>query len=72
VTELVARIDSLRLLLLAQCHDLASVEATLRAITARIDLLVPASPNYVAAHRRIDELLAQRDELLAAAGLGGG
>jgi hypothetical protein len=60
-----ARSDSLLLLLLAQCHDLPSVEATLRAITQRLDVLPVGGPEYVAAHRRIDELLIQREQLVA-------
>jgi hypothetical protein len=59
-----ARSDTLTLLLVAQCADLPSVEATLRAITERIDVLEVDGPEYVAAHRRIDELLRQREQLV--------
>lgn len=61
-----ARIDSLRLLLAAQPpDDIEAVEVLLRAITERIDELQPGSPAHQHAHRRIDELLTIRDQLIA-------
>lgn len=61
----VARVDTLRLLLAAEIpDDLASIEAVLTAITARIDVAGTAHTNYDAAHAKIDALLAARDRLL--------
>lgn len=60
------RSASLALLLIAQpAPDLESVEATLRAITERIDVLEPGSEDYAAAHARIDELLNVRAQLVS-------
>ena len=40
--------------------DVASIEATLRAIAARLDA-VTGTEEYAAAHQRIDDLLTARD-----------
>jgi hypothetical protein len=42
-------------------EDVASIEATLRAITARLDAAI-GDEEYTQAHQRIDELLTARDE----------
>jgi hypothetical protein len=42
--------------------DVASIEATLRAITARLDA-VTGSEEYAAAHQRLDDLLTARDRV---------
>jgi len=41
-------------------EDVASIEATLRAITSRLDA-VEDTDEYEHVHRRIDELLTARD-----------
>lgn len=41
-------------------EDVPSIEATLRAITSRLDAAV-GTEEYDQAHRRIDELLTARD-----------
>ncbi|HEY3529569.1 MAG TPA: hypothetical protein VGK78_10485 [Nocardioides sp.] len=41
-------------------EDVASIEATLRAITARLDAAI-GTEEYDQAHQRIDELLTARD-----------
>ena len=43
-------------------EDVPSIEATLRAITARMDAVV-GSDEYDYVHHRIDELLTARDEV---------
>lgn len=58
-----SRADTLRLLLVAEVADLAACEATLVAITQRIDELEPGSADHAAAHRRINELLSLREDL---------
>jgi hypothetical protein len=40
--------------------DVASIEATLRAITARLDAVI-GTDEYEQVHHRIDELLTARD-----------
>jgi hypothetical protein len=40
--------------------DVASIEATLRAITARLDSVV-GDEEYARAHHRLDELLTARE-----------
>jgi hypothetical protein len=40
--------------------DVASIEATLRAITARLDAVI-GTEEYDQVHHRIDELLTARD-----------
>ena len=40
--------------------DVGSIEATLRAITARLDAAI-GDDEYAAAHHRLDELLTARD-----------
>jgi hypothetical protein len=40
--------------------DVASIEATLRAITSRLDAVI-GTDEYDQAHHRIDELLTARD-----------
>lgn len=64
------RHQALELLLARQIPaDVASIEATLRAITSRVDAAI-GDEEYDHAHRRIDELLtareraARRDEVL--------
>lgn len=47
-------------------EDVAAIEATLRAIAARMDV-VEDDPEYDLVHRRIDELLVARDEALVRA-----
>jgi hypothetical protein len=55
------RHHALELLLSRQIpDDLAAIEATLRAITSRLDV-VAGSEEYDAVHRRIDDLLTARD-----------
>lgn len=44
--------------------DVASIEATLRAITARLDA-VTGTEEYAAAHHRLDDLLTARDRASA-------
>jgi hypothetical protein len=41
-------------------EDVPSIEATLRAITSRLDAAI-GDQEYAHAHRRIDELLTARD-----------
>jgi hypothetical protein len=43
-------------------EDVPSIEATLRAITARMDAVV-GSDEYNEVHHRIDELLTARDQV---------
>ena len=43
-------------------EDVPSIEATLRAITARMDAVV-GSDEYTEVHHRIDELLTARDQV---------
>jgi hypothetical protein len=45
-------------------EDVPSIEATLRAITSRLDAAV-GTDEYDQAHRRIDELLTARDRAAA-------
>jgi hypothetical protein len=40
--------------------DVASIEATLRAITSRLDAVI-GTEEYDEVHRRLDELLTARD-----------
>lgn len=47
-------------------EDVPSIEATLRAITSRLDAAI-GSEEYEQAHRRIDELLTARDRAAARA-----
>lgn len=55
------RHQALQLLLARRIpEDVASIEATLRAITARLDSVI-GEAEYADAHRRIDELLTARD-----------
>ena len=42
--------------------DVAAIEATLRAIAARLDA-VTGDEEYAAAHQRIDDLLTARDRV---------
>ena len=42
-------------------EDVASIEATLRAITARLDAVI-GTDEYEKVHHRIDELLTARDQ----------
>jgi hypothetical protein len=44
-------------------EDVAAIEATLRAIASRMDV-VADEPEYDQVHRRIDALLAAREEAL--------
>jgi hypothetical protein len=44
-------------------EDVASIEATLRAISSRMDAIVDES-EYDQVHQRLDELLEARDEAL--------
>jgi hypothetical protein len=44
-------------------EDVAAIEATLRAIASRMDV-VADDPEYDQVHRRIDALLAAREEAL--------
>jgi hypothetical protein len=44
-------------------EDVAAIEATLRAIASRMDVIEDDS-EYDLVHRRIDQLLAARDEAL--------
>ena len=41
-------------------EDVASIEATLRAITSRLDAVI-GDEEYAQAHQRIDQLLTARD-----------
>ncbi|HEY2877803.1 hypothetical protein [Nocardioides sp.] len=43
-------------------EDVASIEATLRAITSRLDV-VDGDEQYEEVHHRIDELLTARDRV---------
>jgi len=43
-------------------EDVASIEATLRAITSRLDV-VDGDEQYDEVHQRIDELLTARDRV---------
>lgn len=43
--------------------DVASIEATLRAITTRLDAAI-GTDEYAHAHQRIDELLTARDRAM--------
>jgi hypothetical protein len=45
-------------------EDVPSIEATLRAITSRLDAAV-GTEEYDQAHQRIDELLTARDRVSA-------
>jgi hypothetical protein len=45
-------------------EDVPSIEATLRAITSRLDVAV-GTDEYDEAHRRIDQLLTARDRAAA-------
>jgi hypothetical protein len=45
-------------------EDVPSIEATLRAITSRLDAAV-GDEEYEQAHRRIDDLLTARDRAAA-------
>jgi hypothetical protein len=55
------RHQALQLLLARRLpDDVASIEATLRAITARLDA-VTGTEEYTAAHQRLDDLLTARD-----------
>jgi hypothetical protein len=45
-------------------EDVQSIEATLRAITSRLDAAI-GSEEYEQAHQRIDELLTARDRASA-------
>ncbi|HET8665585.1 MAG TPA: hypothetical protein VFM08_14815 [Nocardioides sp.] len=45
-------------------EDVASIEATLRAITSRLDAAI-GTEEYDQAHHRIDELLTARDHASA-------
>lgn len=59
------RFDTLRLLLAAEIPtDLETIEASLSAMSARIDTVAQDHELYAAAHRRLDELLAARDHAL--------
>jgi hypothetical protein len=42
-------------------EDVGSIEATLRAITSRLDAAI-GDEEYAAAHHRLDELLTAREE----------
>ncbi|MBO0846721.1 MAG: hypothetical protein J2P22_15045 [Nocardioides sp.] len=48
-------------------EDVASIEATLRAIASRMDAIAD-KPEYELVHRRLDELLEARDAALHSAG----
>jgi hypothetical protein len=57
----VTRHQALTLLLTRRIpEDVASIEATLRAITARLDAAV-GDEEYAKAHQRLDELLTARE-----------
>lgn len=57
------RHQALQLLLARRIpDDVASIEATLRAITARLDAAI-GTDEYDQAHERIDELLTARDRV---------
>lgn len=43
-------------------EDVASIEATLRAITSRLDAVV-GDEEYTKAHHRLDELLTARERV---------
>ena len=45
-------------------EDLAAIEATLRAIASRMDV-IEDEPEYEQVHRRLDDLLAAREVALA-------
>lgn len=47
-------------------HEVAAIEASLRAINSRIDAVV-GDEEYDDVHRRLDELLTAREEALIAA-----
>jgi hypothetical protein len=58
------RHQALRLLITRRIpEDVAAIEATLRAIASRMDVVVD-DDEYAAVHQRIDELLVARDEAL--------
>jgi hypothetical protein len=52
-----------RLLAADMPHEVAAIEASLRAIASRMDAVVSDS-EYEQVHRRLDELLTARDEAL--------
>ena len=57
------RHQALQLLLARRIpDDVASIEATLRAITARLDAAI-GTEEYEQAHQRIDELLTARERV---------
>ena len=59
------RLQALELLLSRRIpEDVPSIEATLRAITSRLDAAV-GTEEYDQAHQRIDELLTARDRASA-------
>lgn len=63
-----ARIDTLRLLLAADLPtDVEAVELAMREITARIDEIQRGTDDHLLVHRKLDQLLAQRDRLAAEA-----
>jgi hypothetical protein len=60
------RHQALQLLLTRRIpEDTASIEATLRAITARLDAVI-GTEEYDQVHQRLDELLTARDRAAGA------